>query len=161
MSAGPSSRTSSPDPAFPIRVQSGQQEKGWRPNDGVISRATAPFQAHEWRAGDGSPCCGMLAAMQQTTTASADISETAILSRVVCSESKPLSREASRWILQIGFPEGDQARVKALTEKAQQGALTPEEDRTLEQYLHVGRILELMKSKARQRLRELGEAVPA
>src|SRR4051794_37516246 len=92
--------------------------------------------------------------------ATAEISETAILSRVVCPEGEPLSREAAQWILQIRFPANDLARVQALNEKAQAGTLTAPEDQELEHYLHVGRLLELMKSKARQRLRQLGEPLP-
>ena len=72
---------------------------------------------------------------------SAEISETAILSRVVCPEGEPLSREAAQWILQIRFPENDLARVQALKEKAMEGTLTAEEDQELEHYLQVGRLL--------------------
>jgi hypothetical protein len=94
------------------------------------------------------------------SVATAEISETAILSRIVCPEGRPLGREAAEWILQIRFPAHDLARVHALKEKAKEGMLTAEEDRELEHYLHVGRLLELMKSKARQRLVELAGTIP-
>src|SRR6266446_1081994 len=94
------------------------------------------------------------------SVATAEISETAILSRIVCPEGEPLTREAAQWILQIRFAANDFARVQALNEKAQTGTLTQAEDQELEHYLHVGRLLEMMKSKARHRLRQLGEPLP-
>ena len=94
------------------------------------------------------------------SVASAEISETAILSRIVCPEGEPLSREAAQWILQIRFPANDLNRVSALKEKATEGTLTADEDQELEHYMHVGRLLELMKSRARQRLGELDGSIP-
>ena len=84
--------------------------------------------------------------------------EAAILSRVVSPENGDLSRDAARSILQITFPHSDRERMNELAEKARDGTLGNDEETELENYRHVGRLLEILKSKARLSLKTMGEA---
>jgi hypothetical protein len=81
-----------------------------------------------------------------------DISEAAILDRVVQPRAADWPRPAAEAILAMGFDARDREHMTALLEKAKDGELTPEESDTLEHYRHVGRLLELMKSRARHSL---------
>ncbi|HLI83708.1 MAG TPA: hypothetical protein VKV17_07295 [Bryobacteraceae bacterium] len=80
--------------------------------------------------------------------------ETAILSRLIDPERSGLAPEAARYILTLEFKDSDQHRMNELAEKAQEGALSPGEERELENYRHVGHLLALLRSKARVSLRE-------
>src|SRR5262245_27713951 len=81
-------------------------------------------------------------------------SPTAILARAINPMEPTWSTAASRTILDIKLPEADVARRDELAEKASEGTLTPEETAELENYKHAGRILELMKAKARVSLKK-------
>ena len=77
------------------------------------------------------------------------LTETAILSRVIQPERGDLPSEAAEAILRFDFDPADRARMHELAEKNQAGELTAEEQGQLENYRHVGRLLDLMRSKAR------------
>ena len=79
-------------------------------------------------------------------------SEAAILNRLFRPSAGGWSQAAAQAILAIGFDEADRRRMCDLLEKSKAGALTTEEGHALESYRHVGRLLELMKSRARQSL---------
>jgi hypothetical protein len=79
-------------------------------------------------------------------------SEAAILNRVFCPGEGDWPRAAAEAILRAGFGPDDRERMVGLLEKAKAGELNPEEAATLENYRHIGRLLELMKSKARRSL---------
>ncbi len=79
-------------------------------------------------------------------------SEVAILDRVFRPDLGDWPRQAAEAILSVGFNINDRERMLALLEKAKAGELLPEEAAALENYRHVGRLLELMKSKARRSL---------
>src|SRR6185369_9190515 len=78
--------------------------------------------------------------------------EAAILSRVIQPDSGDWSPAAAEAILRIGFNETDRERMTALLEKAKAGELTNDESEALEHYRHIGKLLELMKSRARRSL---------
>jgi hypothetical protein len=80
--------------------------------------------------------------------------ETAILSRALGSGNVELSPEAARSILAIQLSSADQRELQRLSELAQLGSLSVEEEADLDNYLHVGRVLELFKSKARIALKQ-------
>ena len=82
-------------------------------------------------------------------TAALEQSETAILGRAINPAQASLTPEAARSILDIKLTEADAARRDELAEKAREGVLNSEELNQLESYRHVGRILELVKAKAR------------
>ena len=80
-------------------------------------------------------------------------SEAEIWSRTIEPESGSLSPEAARALLELNLSAADCERVNELSAKEQEGALTSAEGRELDNYLNVGRTLELMKAKARLSLR--------
>ena len=53
--------------------------------------------------------------------------DASILERVVSPEEPSLAAEAARAMLLFAFPERDRVRMHELSEKARQGALTPDE----------------------------------
>ena len=81
-----------------------------------------------------------------------EISEAEILDRVIRPHAADWPRPAAEAILNMGFDEQDRERMIGLLEKAKAGEISPQEVGTLEHYRHVGRLLELMKSRARRSL---------
>ena len=79
--------------------------------------------------------------------------ETAILSRVVRADVPSFPPEAARAILEFHFPDSDRMRMKELSERAREGALSPSDEKEIESYRHVGHLLELLWSKARLSLK--------
>ena len=87
-----------------------------------------------------------------------ETSETAILSRIIKPESGTRSKEAARSILQFDFPSADLRRMNALAAKARRGPLSAAQEAELENYRDVGRLLELLQSKARLSLKRSSSA---
>jgi uncharacterized protein YnzC (UPF0291/DUF896 family) len=85
-------------------------------------------------------------------------STAAILDRLIRPERDDLSPAAARWLLELDFSNEDRARMHELAEKARQGALSGTEEEDLASYRSAGRVLELMRSKARQSLKRAGLA---
>ena len=81
-----------------------------------------------------------------------DKSEAAILDRVFRPNVADWPRAAAEAILDIGFDLRDRERMAQLMEMAKSGQLSPEQAEELENYRHIGRLLELMKSRARRSL---------
>jgi hypothetical protein len=79
----------------------------------------------------------------------------AILNRVISPDRPDLTPDAARAVLAWEFDPEDKDRMHALGEKARAGTLTPAEDEALENYLRVGHLLALLKSKARKALRDI------
>ena len=61
-----------------------------------------------------------------------------------------ISRKFANDILKLDFAESDHARMAALSTKAHEGALSPDERKELEVYIDTSHFLALMHSKARQ-----------
>ena len=80
-------------------------------------------------------------------------SEAAILDRVVRPDAGDWPRAAAETILGLAFNRSDRDRMTRLLEKAKAGGLSPAQAEVLENYRHVGRLLELLKSRARRSLR--------
>ena len=80
--------------------------------------------------------------------------EMSILSRVVDPEKGDVPREAAELILRLDFHDRDRKRMRELVAKNQEGELSPEEEVELENYRHVGRFLDLIRSKARRALQD-------
>jgi hypothetical protein len=80
-------------------------------------------------------------------------SEIAIFARLIKVNDGDLSRELARYILTLGFDERDQARMRELAECNQEGALAPEEQEELQNYVKAGHLLALLHSKARRSLK--------
>lgn len=85
-------------------------------------------------------------------------SEAAIWGRVLHPESGNLSPEAARSILRLELEEQDRARMHELVVRRQAGELSEAEEAELEIYCRVGRLLDLMRSKARRSLSAAGAA---
>jgi hypothetical protein len=81
-------------------------------------------------------------------------SEAAILSRTIRPEEGDLSTDAAKSLLNLSLPESDQHRAQDLSARANEGVLTKPEEVEIENYRAVGRLLELMKSKARLSLQK-------
>ena len=93
-----------------------------------------------------------------TTHPGPEMSESgaAILERLIELDVPTLSPEAARSALRLDFPEADHDRVRILSVKAQEGALTRVERAELEAYLRVADRLALLQSKARLSLKRAG-----
>ena len=83
---------------------------------------------------------------------SLDKSEAAILDRVFRPDGADWPRAAAEAILNIRFDPSDCERMAQLMERAKDGDLSREQAEELEHYRHIGRLLELMKSRARRSL---------
>jgi len=82
--------------------------------------------------------------------------EAAILSRLIEPGRSGLAPEAARYVLTLEFNDSDQRRMNELADKAREGALSPIEEKELENYRHVGHLLALLRSKARVSLKQQG-----
>lgn len=76
-------------------------------------------------------------------------SEAAILERIIEPEKPGLNRALAEYLFSLDFKPTDHERMNRLSEKAQEGALTQEEERELDSYLSMGHFLALLQSKAR------------
>jgi hypothetical protein len=94
--------------------------------------------------------------MAATSAATVPNGEAAILGRLIRPERDDLSPDAARSILKLDFDDQDRARMHELALKAQQGALSVADAAELASYRGVGRLLELMRSKARRSLKRDG-----
>lgn len=84
-----------------------------------------------------------------------EATETDIWIRAIQPERGDLSPEAAREWLRLRLSNADMERVRQLSQKADDGALTQDEERELDTYLTVGSVLELLQAKARLSLRKL------
>jgi hypothetical protein len=87
-------------------------------------------------------------------------SEAAIVGRLMKRDQADFSPELSREILSLQLGPEDQARMRELSIKAQDGALTDEEQREIENYRRVGYWLGILWSRARLSLKRAGGDAP-
>jgi hypothetical protein len=80
-------------------------------------------------------------------------SEIAIFARLIKADKGDVSRELARYILTLGFDEEDQARMRELAERNQEGSLSSEEQEELQNYVKAGHLVALLHSKARKSLK--------
>jgi hypothetical protein len=78
--------------------------------------------------------------------------EAAIWERVIHPEGQ-MTRETARHILQLGFSEAEQRRMKELAARNRAGTLTPEEEASLDNFCRVGSMLSILQSRARRVLK--------
>lgn len=83
-------------------------------------------------------------------------SPAAIWERVLLPAKQDVSLEQSQYFLRLRFPPRDVRRMNALSSKARQGTLNPEEDEELETYIRIGHLLGILQSRARQVLKQAG-----
>jgi hypothetical protein len=84
---------------------------------------------------------------------SLDTTEAAILNRVFLPVAGGWSPAAAEAIMSLRFADDDRERMLQLLERSQSDEATAEEHVELEHYRHVGKMLELMKSRARVSLK--------
>jgi len=78
--------------------------------------------------------------------------EAAILARVIESDATAITPDVARYLLSMQLPRSDQERVNELSAKARAGSLSEGETQELDSYLHIGRLLAVMQSRARRLL---------
>ena len=90
----------------------------------------------------------------------ATISAADILTEVVEPGRPNLSPDAAREFLSLRFNDAATTRIRDLLQKNNAGTITPPEKSTLENYLRVGELLDLLQVKARLTLRQSNPAAP-
>jgi len=80
-------------------------------------------------------------------------SEIDILSRAIQAKKPGLSASAARSLLAIHFTPADLDRMSYLSENAQEGTLTDQEQVEIDNYERAGHVLSLLKLRARQSLK--------
>ena len=84
-----------------------------------------------------------------------------LLEAQVAAQNRQVSPDVARFLLAMGFGEGDRKRIAYLAERSQAGELTAQEEAEFDSYLRVGNLLTMMKSKARTILGEVPPNAPA
>jgi hypothetical protein len=84
--------------------------------------------------------------------------QTAILEQLATLSVRTMEPEIARSLLEFKFDSAQHERVKLLSEKAQQGTLTTNEQSELDEYIRVGTLLGILQSRARQVLKNLEQA---
>lgn len=77
---------------------------------------------------------------------------TQIFRRVIEPEKGSFSPELARVVLDLDFRGEDHTRYEALSAKAQEGTLSPQEADELDSYLHVDSLLAILRLKAERSL---------
>jgi hypothetical protein len=80
-------------------------------------------------------------------------SEGDILTRVIGPDRPGLSVDAARSLLSLAFDPEDVHVMNELSQKAQEGTLTAEEQEHLDNYERIGHLLAILQSKARLSLK--------
>lgn len=88
----------------------------------------------------------------------ASISEADILTKVVGPKKADLSPEAARSFLGLRFDSATTKRIRQLLRKNNRGTISSPERLTLEKYLRVGQLLDLLHAKAKLSLQHNGNA---
>lgn len=91
--------------------------------------------------------------MATNRAAKSRTSELAIFGRLFKADKGDLPRELARYVLTLGFGEEDQARMRDLAERNQEGVLSLQEKEELQNYVKAGHLLALLHSKARKSLK--------
>jgi len=86
--------------------------------------------------------------------------DAAIVGRLIKPDNADFSPETAREILSLQFDAEDQALMRTLSLKAQEGTLTPSEQADVESYRRVGSMLGVLWSKARLSLKRAGMDAP-
>jgi hypothetical protein len=89
----------------------------------------------------------------KASTAKLDFADTAVLEQLARLDVQSIGLETSRKLLQFHFDTAQHERMNVLSEKAQRRALSPAEQRELDEYIRVGSLLGILQSRARQVLR--------
>ena len=91
--------------------------------------------------------------MNTVASARSGNSEIAIFARLIQADNGNLSRQLARYVLTLGFSEDDQARMRDLAARNQDGLLSSDEEAELGNYVKAGHLLALLQAKARKSLK--------
>jgi hypothetical protein len=75
-----------------------------------------------------------------------------ILSRALSTSSESMSEELARYLLAIKLDPVDESRANDLAAKAREGVLSAAEQIEMEEYRRVGRVMEILRLRARKAL---------
>ncbi len=81
-------------------------------------------------------------------------SDIAIFCRLLNNSQGDMSPDLARHVLTLGFNDEDQARMRNLAERNQEGTLSSQEHEELLNYVKAGHLLALLHSKARRALQQ-------
>jgi hypothetical protein len=93
----------------------------------------------------------------KTGTAKPGPAGTAVLEQFADLDVESISPAIARKILEFRFAASHHRRVKALSQQAQTGALSPAEQEELDEYIRVGTLLSILQSRARRALKAAGQ----
>jgi hypothetical protein len=71
-----------------------------------------------------------------------------LFERLVDDDTQDLPRETARALLKLGFSKADRKRIELLSEKANEGTLTPPESEELESFIRIGDLLAILHARA-------------
>jgi hypothetical protein len=87
-----------------------------------------------------------------TSTVLAPINQADVFIRALDSHRRELTPEVAQYFLSMELSPADRARLDDLAEKARQNALSAAEQPDLDEFRRLGRLVELLKLKARKSL---------
>jgi hypothetical protein len=82
-----------------------------------------------------------------------NMSEAAILDRVLEPDKQAFSPDSARDILALDFSEADKDRMRQLSAKANEGTLSADEQAAMNNYERIGHLINILQSKARRSLK--------
>jgi hypothetical protein len=91
---------------------------------------------------------------KMSTTLSLPNTDVKILKRLIRPERVDFPMTAARAILKIQFEPADHDRMRVLSQKANAGTITSEEQEELDDYERVGYLIDLLHAKARRTLKK-------
>jgi hypothetical protein len=83
--------------------------------------------------------------------------QVAILDRAISSAAYGMTPDVARYFLSMALAPNDTFRANELAEKSRRGMLTPEDQVEIDEYRRVGRVLELLKLRARLAIQDSGQ----
>jgi hypothetical protein len=93
----------------------------------------------------------------KTTNAAAPVTnKTSLWQKLLRPEHGDLPQAAAQFFLRLTFDQADRQRMHELAVKNQEGTLTAAEAAELDEYVHAGLVLDLLRAKARRSLQEQG-----
>jgi hypothetical protein len=75
-----------------------------------------------------------------------------ILARALSTAAESMSEDLARYLLTIKLDPADESRANELARKAREGILSAEEHAEIEEYRRVGRVMEILRLRARKSL---------
>ena len=84
--------------------------------------------------------------------------QTEIFGRAIDLHADQLSPDVAHFIVSLELTQDDESRMNVLAEKARQDSLSQEDEMELEEYRRCGRLIEMLKLKARMVLEQTSQS---